>query len=192
VKNNLEIFREHFLNANSYSQRRDGIPLYLLDELTEDELRVAENEMIDVLNIKDDWPIKGLGYIRSKGALSKLYRLLVKSKKGIKVIVAHSIFQISRDRKMIEITLSEMPKISNQYVLIDLVYLLQAFEDRLTDRMLNDYRNHKEYLVAYNATRAMGLSTEKVIEKFRSNKINFNDNSLLKRFKNLFNIKNET
>ena len=90
----LKIFRDEFLNANTWSQRKDGVPLDLLDNLSDEELKIAEKELIDVVSTKDDWPIMGLGHIKSQNALKKLYNLLPQSKKGMKVTIAHSIFPV--------------------------------------------------------------------------------------------------
>ena len=66
----LEIFRKEFLNANSWAQRKDGVPLDLLDNLSIEELEIAEKDLIERLSLKDDWPINGLGHIKSQKALS--------------------------------------------------------------------------------------------------------------------------
>lgn len=168
MSDNLKIFRDEFLNANSWAQRKDGVPLYLLDKLSNEELEVAEKELIQKLSLKDDCPINGLGHIKSQKALPKLYNLLQKSKKGMKVSIAHSIFQISEDKEMIDIVLSEMPKLKHWTAIIHILYLLPKFKDKKIDNMLNSYREHKNYLVAYNATQAMGLPTKEVVEKFRN------------------------
>ncbi|MFZ1675861.1 MAG: hypothetical protein WAT91_01230 [Saprospiraceae bacterium] len=168
--NNLELFRKEYLLANTWAQRKDGAPLYLLDKLSTEELKTAEIEMIKSLRPGDTWPIIGLGHIKSKDALPKLYKLLVKSEKNIKVTVAHSIFQICQDEKMIDIVVEETIKTTHWSELIDILYLLPGFKDERVIKMLNDFRNHKEYLVAYNATRALGLPTEEVVEKFRVKK----------------------
>ncbi len=165
--NNLEIFRQEFLGANTWAQRKDGVPLDLLDKLSEDELKTAEVELIKSANLDDTWPILGLGHIKSTQALPTLYNLLDKSKKGFKVTIAYSIFQISKDQKMIEIVLQELPKTTDQYELVDVLYMLPAFNDEKINTLLNNYRNHKEYLVAYNATRALGISTDEVVKKAR-------------------------
>ena len=68
---------------------------------------------------------------------------------------------------MIDLVLKELPKITSQYELIDVVYMLPAFKNEKITALLNNYRNHKEYLVAYNATRALGLSTDEVVNKAR-------------------------
>ena len=170
MTNNLDIFRKEFLEANTWAQRKDGVPLDLLDNLTDEELKIAEVELINVVSLKDDWPIVGLGHIKSKDALPTLYDLLDKSKGSMKVTIAHSIFQICQDTKMIEIVLETMPRITNQYELIDVLYYLPDFKDKRITELHNNYRNHKEYLVAYNATRYLGLPTDEVVEKFREKK----------------------
>ena len=170
MTNNLDIFRKEFLEANTWAQRKDGVPLDLLDNLTNEELKIAEIELINVASLKDNWPIVGLGHIKSKDALSKLYDLIDKSKGSMKVTIAHSIFQICQDTKMIEIVLETMPKIISQYELIDVLYYLPDFKDKRITELHHSYRNHKEYLVAYNATRYLGLSTNEVVEKFRNKK----------------------
>lgn len=170
MKDNLNIFKNEFLKANSWAQRKDGVPLDLLDNLSEDELKIAEKELIEALGIRDDWPINGLGHIKSKKALPKLYDLLQISEKEIKVSIAHSIFQISHDKNMIAIVLTEMPKLKHWTEIIHMLYLLPTFKDGKIDKMLNDYREHKEYLVAYNANRVLGFSTDNVVEKFTNKK----------------------
>ncbi len=170
MTNNLDIFRKEFLEANTWAQRKNGVPLDLLDNLTNEELKIAEIELIKVVNLKDDWPIVGLGHIKSNDSLPTLYDLLVKSKSSMKIIIAHTIFQICEDTKMIEIVLETMPRITNQYELIDVLYYLPDFKDKRITELHYSYRNHKEYLVAYNAYRYLGLPTDEVVEKFRDKK----------------------
>ena len=170
MSSGLEIFREDFLNANTWPQRKDGVPLDLLDYLNTDELIVAENELIATADTKDDWPIKGLGHIKSKKSLNKLHELLKRSSKLMKVTIAAAIYEISGDDNMINIVLTETQKISNEFALIDVMYTLAKFQDPRVKSLLNDYRNHNKYLVAYNATQALGLPTEPVVDKFRDHK----------------------
>lgn len=163
----LQQFRDDFLNANTWGQRKDGVPLDLLDKLSEAELKIAENELIGKLSLGDDWPIQGLGHIGSQKALPLLYELLSKSQKTMRVTIAHSIFQIKQDRAMIEIVLEEMPKLEHWTEIIHLLYLLPTFQDERINTLLDNYRKHNDYLVAYNATQVMGLSTEEVVKKHR-------------------------
>lgn len=167
---NLEIFRKDFLKADAWPQRKDGVPLDLLDNLSSDELKTAEQELLKAVSLRDDWPIIGLGHIKSKEALPILYNLLEKSKGAMKVTIAHSIFQISADEKMKDIVFETMPKITGEFELINVLYYLPGFKDkRITDLHLS-YRNHNKYLVAYNATQALGLPTDEVVQKFRDKK----------------------
>ena len=170
VMNNLDIFRKEYLEANTWAQRRDGIPLDLLDNLSDAEIKVAEAELIKAVSLRDDWPIVGLGHIKSKDAVPTLYELLGKSKGAMKVTIAHSIFQITEDAKMIEIVLETMPRITNEFELIDVLYYLPNFKDKRVTDLHHSYRHHKDYLVASNATRYLGLPTDGVVEKFRDKK----------------------
>jgi hypothetical protein len=170
VAHNLDIFRKEYLHANTWAQRKDGVPLDLLDKLSGEEIKVAEAELIKAASLQDSWPIVGLGHIKSKDAVPTLYELLEKSKGAMKVTIAHSIFQIIQDEKMIEIVLETMPKITNEFELIDVLYYLPDFKDKRIIDLHHRYRDHKDYLVAYNATRYLGLPTDKVVEKFRNKK----------------------
>ncbi|MCH5715514.1 hypothetical protein [Niabella hibiscisoli] len=133
-------------------------------------MKIAEAELIDVISLRDHWPIIGLGHIKSKAALPKLYELLQDSIGPIKVTIAHSIFQICRDKKMVDIVLNTMPTITNPFELIDILYFLPDFEDENITELHHNYRNHTDYLVAYNATQALGLPTDEVVKKFRDMK----------------------
>ncbi len=82
-------------------------------------------------------------------------------------MIAHSIFQICQDAQMIDIVLNTMPAITNPYELIDILYYLPDFNNRSITELHHSYRNHTDYLVAYNATQALGLPTGEVVERFR-------------------------
>ncbi len=166
MTSNFDIFRKEYLEADTWAQRKDGVPLDLLDNLSNEELKVAEVELIKAASLRDSWPIVGLGHIKSKDSLPTLFKLLEKSKGNMKVIIAHSIFQISQDERMKDIVLETMPKITSKFELIDVLYYLPNFKDKRITDLHHTYRNHKDYLVAYNATRYLGLPTDEVVKKF--------------------------
>jgi HEAT repeat protein len=168
VTNNFDIFRKEYLEANTWTQRKDGVPLGLLDNLSIEELKLAELELIKAASLRDDWSIVGLGHIKSKNSLPTLISLLADSNGPLKVKIAHSIFQISQDEKMKDIVLATMPKITGEFELIDVLYYLPFFNDKRITDLLHSYINHKNYLVAYNATRYLGLPTDEVVERFRN------------------------
>jgi len=174
MSKNLSIFRQEYLDANTWPQRKDGVPLELLDNLDPDELIVAEQELIAAAGLDDDWPIIGLGHIRSQKSLPMLYELLEKATGSYKVIIAHSIFQICSDTAMIGITLDELAsarkwgrKRWSEYELINILYLLPDFQSAEINKRLVHYMEGRYYLTAYNAARALGLPTEPIVEKFQ-------------------------
>ncbi len=177
MTSNLDIFKKEYLEANTWAQRKDGVPLHLLDNLSKEELKLAEVDLINAASLNDYWPIAGLGHIKSKDSLPTLFKLLEKSKGAMKVTIAHSIFQISREERMKDIVLETMPKITKEFELIEVLYYLPDFKDKRITDLHNTYRNHKDYLVAYNATRYLGLPTEEVVEKFRNKRIEKNKTS---------------
>ncbi len=163
----LDIFRKDYLHAKSWEQRRDGIPLDLLDNLLGEELVIAEDELIDALSLGDDWPVIGLGHIKSVPALPKLGRLLKESSGAMKVKIAYSIFQICEDDSMKDIVIATLPTINNPTDIISVLHFLPNFKDEKISALLYAYSNHSDYLVAYNATRYLGLPVDGVIERFR-------------------------
>lgn len=161
----LQNFRSEFLKANTWAQRKEGVPLDLLDALSPSDLKIAEAELIEAAGLGDSWPILGLAHIRSVAAVPKFYQLLAKASKGMKVTIAYAIFRSNGDPQMIRTVLDELPLVNNQYELIDLLYLLPGFNDPDITKALQDYQNDKEYLVAYNATRAQGLPTDDIVKR---------------------------
>ena len=168
MSSNLELFRKDYLNANTWAQRKDGVPLDLLDNLTEEERKIAEQELLQAASLTDSWSIMGLGHLKSHTALPKLYELLSQSKKSQKIIIAHTIYLICGDKEMMETALAEFANLTGEYELIDCMNMLLTFKDERAENMLKAYSEHENYLVAYNATRLLGLPTDKVVEKFRS------------------------
>lgn len=163
----FEYFQRDFLHANTWNQRKDGVPLSLLDRLTPDERLLAEDQLIEAAGSDDSWPILGLGHLRSKKALPVLRALLEKCRLGMKIYVAFAIFQITGEVEMVDVVLEELPKINNEYALIDILWWLPAFRDRRITALLEQYTHDKRYLVAYNATRNLSRSTDEVIERYR-------------------------
>jgi hypothetical protein len=170
MTNVFERFERDFLQANTWDQRKDGAPLYLLDRMSPEERAQAEDRLIGSLSEGDSWPALGLGHLGSSRALPDLYALLSKCTQGMVIFVAFSIYQINRDARMIEAVLAELPKITNEYILIDTLYYLGIFDDPRIKAALKQYRKDPRYLVAYNAARTLGESTDEVVQEFRKKK----------------------
>lgn len=151
----LDAFRNVFLGASDWAQRKEGIPLYLIDQLSPEELAIAEAELIDAAQSEDSWPITALGHMGSKKALPKLYSLLNKSEGQVRLVLAHSIFKINQDEAMLEVVLNQIPKIAHWSQLIDLCYMLPDFKDEKATRVLQALAKHPEFLVTYHAKKAL-------------------------------------
>lgn len=151
----LETFRNAFLGANTWAQRKDGIPLYLLDQLSDEELLVAEKELIDRIQLEDTWPIIGLGYIGSSKALPKLYKLVEKSRQLVRITLAHAIFKINQDPAMKELVLQETGAIENWSQLIEVIYMLADFKDERCQQLLQQLAEHPDFLVSYHAKKIL-------------------------------------
>ncbi|MBK8699319.1 MAG: hypothetical protein IPN29_07135 [Saprospiraceae bacterium] len=167
MSSNLEAFRKAFFGPATWTDRKDGVPLYLLDRLNTAEHETAAEELIGELHKGDSWHIDALGHMRSTKALPFLYKLLRGCKPKMGITIAHAIYQINEDPEMTTLVLEATPLLNTWHELIDAFYYLTQFKDPQVLEMLHSYRNHHEYLVAYNATRALGLPTEEVIAKFR-------------------------
>lgn len=170
--NNLTQFYSEFLNADTWAQRKDGVPLDLLDNLTSEELQIAEDELIRKIGSGDSWPIMGLAHIKSTKSLPRLYEVLEREHGSIRIYLAHAIYSVCKDKKMVNIVLKEvrllekaLPK--SQYTLIDVIWLLPNFNDKRIEKTLVDFCDSSCYLVAYNAANALGKPTKMIIEKFR-------------------------
>ncbi|MFV0537517.1 MAG: CPCC family cysteine-rich protein [Dysgonomonas sp.] len=151
----LHNFYNDYLFANTWVQRKDGIPLDLLEELSEDETIIAENEFLITLDsTRDYWIFLGLSFLKSHRALPTFYSLLEKEDNiKMRIYLSYSIYRIIEDQTMINIVLDEMSKLKEWYDIIDFLFLLPDFQNEKTDKLLKQYTTHNHCLVAYNAKR---------------------------------------
>ncbi|MDR1002086.1 MAG: hypothetical protein LBL82_02295 [Oscillospiraceae bacterium] len=156
-----DIFREKFFSCNTYDKWRGGPPLHILDELSEEELSAAEDELISALSLSDTAPIIGLGYIRSQKALPALYDLLLeadsKEKKLLRITIAHSIFQICGDKNMCEVVLQALtPLVSwGGDSANEIIHMLPNFNDTRITEKLHEFYEQGNSSVSANAEAAL-------------------------------------
>ncbi|MFM6953376.1 MAG: hypothetical protein ACKOWL_00130 [Sphingobacteriaceae bacterium] len=150
-------FQTQFLGANTWEQRKDGIPLYLLDQLSPEDLLLAEDALINAAQTKDTWPIIALGYIHSQKASSKLYALIPQAQGITKITLAHALFLIKKDPLMAEIVVAEIEKINNWSQLIEVITMLPDFKDARLLAILESLKKHPDFLVSYHAKRASAI-----------------------------------
>ena len=151
-------------------EHRDGFSNEkIIDSLSEEERGQVETALIHKLSQQSDdlLIVTTLGYLKSHKSLDILYGLLNNAKSIAMVIIASSIYEIAKDEKMIAIALEACEPLTNWWDLTGVFYYLAKFKNQRTDDFIRKYFDHKEYLVAYNATRAMGLPTDPVVKKFR-------------------------
>lgn len=166
----FENFRRGFFKA-SILVRLDAPPLNLLDQLSAEERALAADQLIESLSIGDPWPANALGHLRSTKALPSLYALLQQGSPFMKITFANAIYQINADHAMSDIVLEQMPAITDKYVLIDALHLLPDFKDPRITALLEEYARDSRYLVAYNATAALGKPTGEIVARFRKRKL---------------------
>jgi len=153
-------FLDQFLGANDWPFRKDGCPVELLDELSQDERQLAENELLKQLKPGNDWPVRGLGHIRSKAALPKLEKLLKETKSSMRACVALAIWKINKDKLMCEIVLEESHKCYTDddnsiktFEMIDIIFFLAELPFDSSRNRITELKESKNYLISYNAQR---------------------------------------
>lgn len=159
-----EDFEHDFLNANSWPQRKDGVPLELLDALDGHERAKAETALIQRISADDDWPACGLGHLRSQKALIPLRALLPKTKGSVRAATALAIWQIARDPTMVDELLrlsrseyTDHDKSLKTFTMIDVIYCLAHLPQSAAAARLEELKQSANYLIAYNAKSAFGL-----------------------------------
>jgi len=163
MSNAYERFVRGYLEATSY-ERRDGVPVEILDELTSEEKVKAEAELIKRLSIQDDWATIGLGYMKSAKAAPELYDLLPKASGSGKAEIATALWKICGDEEMLQIVLNlSHPSFSSraspyhEFKQIKIIYCLAQFPQSEARARLEELTNDKQYLVSSNAKSALVL-----------------------------------
>jgi hypothetical protein len=153
-------FLDDYLHANTWSQRKDGCPLDLLDALTPQEKTRAESELLMNLSLGDSWPIEGLGHLKSKAALPRLRQMLPSAQNSIIAYVALAIWKIDRDPTMCGITIkasidfyTDDERSSNTFTMTDIIYCLAQFPLPEALERLKELEKSSNSLISYNAER---------------------------------------
>lgn len=160
-------FVDGYLNATSWPERKDGPPTELLDALNEEERDKAGEQLITRLSSwRDDWPIIGLGHLRSTASLHHLKSLLRRAVGSSKAYIATSIWKIDGDDEMIDIVIrcsrrSLLSRLNPFYPFsqIDIIYCLAEFDSPKALSRLEELQFDRDCLVSYNATRAVSLKS---------------------------------
>ncbi len=146
---------------------RDGFSNdHIIDKLSSDEKIEVENALIDKLSEhpEDTLIVETLAYMKSIKSIPILMNLLRNSSNEMsKLIIASSIYEINQDNGMVDIATNAFRKLDDNkdayytYKLISAFFYLVKFRNQEVNEMIRKYINHKEYLVSYNAKRAVGV-----------------------------------
>jgi len=158
-------FDRRFLNADySWPERKEGVRLELLDKLNPEEKQRAEEALISRLSTGDSWPARGLGHLRSQNALGQLRRLLPKANASVRAAIALAIWQIDGDAQMADELLAlsrsdytDDSHSSKTFTMIDIIYCLACVSSDTATKRLEELTQSKNYLISYNARRAIKL-----------------------------------
>lgn len=148
-------FVKYYLEANTWHERKDGVPVELIDQLTTPEKEMAEEELINCLRVNDSWEAIGLGYMKSNKAAPKLYSLLTKARGSVKAEIATALWKICNDENMLKIVLnlsrpSFLSRISPFYVFrqINVIHCLAQFPQPEARMRLEELKTDREYLIS--------------------------------------------
>lgn len=165
---NIDKILKEIIPPSDYQHRNGFNNIPLLDKLADEEKIQLENALIDKLIFESDREpdsliAETLAYLKSQKSLPVLRQLLEKDLYVItELIIATSIYEINRDNDMIDIAINVVKKIEQKkgpyYVskLTSAFYYLIKFNNAEINSIIEEYTNHKEYLIAYNAKQVLG------------------------------------
>ena len=162
---NTETLINRIIPPADYQHRNGFSNTDIIDKLSEQEKKLMEDALINMLMTKNDDTliIETLAYLKSVKSLPFLYEFLKNNSDTMsKIIVSTSIFAINQDNDMVDIAITSFKNLENTkdsyyvYKLITAFYYLIKFNKPEVNEIIKEYLNHKEYLLSYNAKRALG------------------------------------
>lgn len=144
---------------DDYEHRNGFSNEHLVDKLSGEVKSKVESELIDMLQEKPDMlVVETLAYMKSTKSLPILYQLLesMNDEEMSKIITAVSIFQIDRDKKMLEIAKASFKKIKGRFQLISAFHYLKRLQNPEVSKLIQPYVIDPDYLISYNAKQALG------------------------------------
>lgn len=145
----------YFLDDPTWEKRKDGPPLELFDRMTAEERQAAEEELLRIVSLRDNWPVIALGYLRSHKAKDILYELLPGAEGEMKVDIALALWRIGRDEELVDIVLNASRTEESPFQLINMLYSLAQFGVPETEERIEQLLDHEDDLVSYNARQAL-------------------------------------
>jgi hypothetical protein len=153
-------FEQDFLNANSWSQRKDGFPADLLDALSLEERNQAIAILRQKLDGRDDWPVRAMAHLQVKDTVPNLQTLLRQERYPVmRAVIATAIYELTGDAEMEREVASVAAACDKEWVhRLDAIHCLGRFKTDSAQKLLNKLTHDSDYLVSYNAKIAGGRS----------------------------------
>jgi hypothetical protein len=161
---NKEDIVKQVIPPSDYSHRNGFDNRLVIDKLTDDEKKLLEEGLVEKLgqHPKDTLIVDSLAYLGSKEAIPFIMELLKNCDDlSLRIFYTAAIFEINGDKSLITPTLSDFALLDNKndsyyvYKLIDAFDDLIKFKDPVVNQYIQRYTTHKEYLVSYNAKKAL-------------------------------------
>lgn len=147
---NTREFREGFSNEK------------MLDNLSPNVKVDLEDALIEKFSVeKDVLIIETFGYLKSQKALPLLIELLEIPEWQFYASVA--IFQINKDPQMVDVAINAFKRNDNpkdpyrEFIILRDFYTLIKCDDKRINELIEQYVNDPQYLVSYNAKRALSM-----------------------------------
>lgn len=154
---------------SDYQHRNGFNNIPIIEELTENEKQLLEKALIQKLQSEaekeiDTLIVDTLAYLKSVASLPVLKNLLeVGNDIVVRLRIATAIFEISQEADMVDIAVSLVKEMDNKkdayyvYKLTSAFYYLAKFKNEKTKQLIKEYTSHPEYLISYNAKRALEM-----------------------------------
>ena len=162
---NVDKLLADIIPPNTFQHRNEFSNTQIIDALNPEEKGLLEGALIDRLSKEPDLLIvETLAYLKSQKSLPVLYSLLDNiSGESARIIASVSIHEINKDLRMLDVAISafrELEKIKDTnftYRLLPVFYYLRKFKNQITDEIIREYTSHPDYLLSYNAKRALSM-----------------------------------
>lgn len=158
---------DRIIPPRDYKHRNGFNNIPLIENLKKNEKLQLEDLLIDKLLIEsgqeiDTLVVETLAYLKSQKSIPILKQLLDKCNNEMtKLKIATSIFEINQDNNMIDIAICSFRILDNDkspyyiYTLPTTFDYLIKFKNSKLNSIIEEYINHKEYLITYNAKRVL-------------------------------------
>lgn len=166
MKEEIQKKYDVIIPPNDFEHRFEFSNTHLIDQLTAEEKILIEDMLITNLYTTKDMLIAAtLGYLKSTKAIDALMFFFNNTDDIHKRFILSSIiYSLNGDKHMIDIAVECFAKFKNKYSLIFSFHTLKSFNTKQTDDLIRKYVNDDDYLVSYNARKALEGKEQQVLK----------------------------